>query len=337
MKTRLFLPVLFLCCLSVAFPGGKKDSQKSTNLVIYAYDSFVADWGPGPELVSKFEAKTGYSVTMLSCGDAAQALSRAVLEKKAPKGDVVIGIDNQLYQKAVDEGVLQAYKPADADKIIKQDLRFGDEWYLTPYDWSYFAIIWDSLSSVPAPQSLKDLTKPVYAKKLILMDPRLSTPGLGFVSWTKGVFGDAYKDYWKNLKPNVLTMAPGWDAGYGLFTAGEAPLVISYTTSPAYHVEYDNTDRYKALIFPEGHPVQIEGAGIIKGTKNLKAAQEFIDFLISEEAQSVLPLTQWMYPVNEAVKMPPCYDAAPMADKIVSVDQAEALEAVDSVLQILSK
>ncbi len=91
------------------------------------------------------------------------------------------------------------------------------------------------------------------------------------------------------------------------------------------------------MIFPEGHPVQIEGAGIIKGAKNLKAAKEFMDFLISEEAQDVLPLTQWMYPVNENVKLPPCYDAAPMADKTVSAGEAEVLEAVDTVLQILSK
>ena len=336
MKTRLFLPVLFLCCFSAVFAAGKKDSQKSQELVVYAYDSFVAEWGPGPELVAKFEAKTGYKVTMLSCGDAAQALSRVVLEKNAPKGDVVIGIDNQLYSRAVEEGVLQSYKPAGADKIIRKDLRFSDDWYLTPYDWSYFAIIWDSNSSVPAPKSLADLTKEIYRKKLILMDPRLSTPGLGFVTWTKGVFGDGYKEFWNQLKPNVLTMAPGWDAGYGLFTAGEATLVISYTTSPAYHVEYDNTDRYKALIFPEGHPVQIEGAGIIKGSKNLKAAKEFMDFLISEEAQDVLPLTQWMYPVNGNVKLPPCYDAAPMADKTVGAGEGEVLEAVDTVLQILS-
>ena len=72
-------------------------------------------------------------------------------------------------------------------------------------------------------------------------------------------------------------------------------------------MEYDKTDRYKALIFSEGHTVQIEGLGLVKGAKNPKAAKAFIDFMLTDEAQSVLPLTQWMYPVSKTVKLPDSY------------------------------
>jgi thiamine transport system substrate-binding protein len=108
-------------------------------------------------------------------------------------------------------------------------------------------------------------------------------------------------------------------------------------TSPAVHVEYDNTDRFKALVFPEGHPVTIEGAGILKGAKNLEGAKAFMDFLITEEAQNVMPLTQWMYPVNRNVVLPESYRAAPDAGKIVTVDPETAIEARNEVMELLAK
>jgi len=340
MKTCLFSFFLILSLfvsLGALVAGGKPDAARSNELVVYAYDSFTADWGPGPELVKLFEAKTGYKVTLISCGDAAQVLSRAVLEKKAPVADVLVGIDNNLLDAARRSGVLRAYKPVNADKIVAKNLVLADDWLLTPYDWGYFAMIFDTASGITPPASLDDLLKPEYAKKIILMDPRTSTPGTGFLAWTLAVYGKNHVEYWTKLKPNILTMAPGWDTGYGLFTAGEAPLVISYTTSPAYHVEYDKTDRYRALIFPEGHMAQIEGLGVAKNAPNPAAAEAFVDFMLTEAAQAVLPLTQWMYPVSASVKLPASFDAAPRAAKTLTVTSAAVTAAVDPVVSILAK
>jgi thiamine transport system substrate-binding protein len=336
-----FLTISFFIVSTAVFAVGTPDGVKSQSLepkelVIYAYDSFTADWGPGPELVKRFEAKTGYKVTMISCGDAAQVLSRAVLEKKSPQSDVLIGLDNNLLDAARKEDVLAPYKPTTA-AIVPSDLILANDWLLTPYDWGYFAMIFDTASKITPPASLEDLTKPEYAKKIILMDPRSSTPGTGFLAWTLAVYGKNYIDYWTRLKPNVLTLAPGWDTGYGLFTSGEAPIVISYTTSPAYHVEFDKTNRYQALIFSEGHPAQIEGLGLSKGAKNPKAARAFIDFMLTDEAQDVLPLTQWMYPVSKTVKLPESYKAAPKATKTLSVPSSAVTAAIDPVISVLSK
>ena len=265
-------------------------------------------------------------------------MSRAILEKDKPQADVLLGADNNLLRKVKEADILQAYKPA-LSKDIPADLEntLGGDWTLTPYDYSHFAIIYDSESNVSAPESLEDLTKSEYEKKLILMDPRTSTPGLGFIAWTAALFGENVVEYWKALKPNILTMAPGWSAGYGLFTSGEAPLVISYTTSPAYHYAEDKSTRFKTLIFDEGHPMQVEGAGLIKGAENEAGGKMFIDFLISEEAQNVLPLTQWMYPANKNVALPECYEiAAPKPQKTLSASQEEIDKATELVVTLLS-
>lgn len=342
MKIHLFSFYSFLfflvvpCALSAA---GKVDSDaaKSNSLVVYAYDSFTSEWGPGPELVRLFKEETDIDVTLISCGDAAQVLSRAILEKKKPRADVLVGIDNNLVAATRKASVLEAYKPKMADVLVPVQLQLCEAWLLTPYDWGYFAFIFDRASGLAAPKNLEALTKPEYAKSIILMDPRTSTPGVGFLAWTLAVYGEEYLSYWSRLKSSILTLSPGWDTGYGLFTSGEAPLVISYTTSPAYHVEYDETDRYEALIFPEGHVMQIEGLGLVKGAKNKANAKAFIDFMLSQKAQSVLPLTQWMYPVLSDVVLPESFSAAPKAEKTLVVEADHVTAAIDSVLSVLGK
>ena len=321
--------------------GCSKKSTKQDRLkevVVYTYDSFTSEWGCGNAIKDGFEQKTGIKVTYVDCGDGVQVLSKAILEKKNVKADIILGLDNNIAQKAIEADILVPYKPENADTIISDDIRLQlcDDWYLTPFDFSHFALIYDTKSNVPCPTSLQDLTNPVYQKKIILMDPRTSTPGLGFVAWTVAIFGDKTLDYWKELKPNILTMAPGWNSGYGLFKKGEAPLVISYTTSPASHVEYDHTDRYIAPVFEQGHSIQVEGAGILKKAPNPEGAKAYLDYLISQEAQSLLPLTQWMNPVNPNVELPESYKkAAPVPSKTVSASPEQIDQAVTQIMNIL--
>lgn len=326
------------------FAGCSKKSQKTVDetrlneVIVYTYDSFVSEWGPGPEIERIFEQKTSYDLTFVDCGDGVQVLSRAVLEKNDVRADVILGLDNIISQKAIDAKILSKYEPKNAKNVIPTDIlnELSKDWYLTPYDYGHFAMIYDTQADVPCPESLEDLLNSAYEKKIILMDPRTSTPGLGFVAWTVSVYGDKTADYWKALKSNILTMAPGWSAGYGLFKQGEAPLVISYTTSPASHVEYDNTDRYIAAIFEQGHTVQVEGAGILNNAPNRKGAEAFMDFLISDEAQEILPLTQWMNPANKNVSLPESYKvAAPIPQKTLPVDVEATNKAVEEIMAIL--
>jgi thiamine transport system substrate-binding protein len=291
------------------------------DLTIYAYDSFVSEWGPAGVVIPKFEKKYGVDVEVISVGDAGQVLNRAILEKDHPRADIVLGIDNNLLSRALDADILLPYRSPNL-RLIPDDLIFDKTYHVTPFDHGHFAIIYDSDRISDPPRSLEDLTEPRFRKKLILEDPRTSSPGLGFLLWTIAVYGDNYLDYWKRLKPSILTISEGWDTAYGLFTSGEAPMVLSYTTSPAYHVEYENTTRYRAASFAEGHYRQIEGMGILKGTKNLPLARSFIDFILTMPFQKEIPLTNWMFPVNPSVPLPDSFDYALRPDKSLSLDSA---------------
>jgi hypothetical protein len=54
--------------------------------------------------------------------------------------------------------------------------------------------------------------------KIVIQDPRTSTPGLGLLLWVKAVYGDEAVEAWAKLQKRVLTVTPGWSEAYGLFT-----------------------------------------------------------------------------------------------------------------------
>ena len=167
------------------------------------------------------------------------------------------------------------------------------------------------------PTSLKALVEDANAPNILIQDPRTSTPGLGLMLWVKKVYGDQAAQAWEKLSKKIVTVSKGWSEAYGLFLKGEAPMVLSYTTSPAYHIIAEKDKRFAAAKFDEGHYQQIEVAGLIASSKQQKLAREFLSFTLSETFQSIIPTTNWMYPAAlETGKLPPAFqqliDPAPV-------------------------
>jgi thiamine transport system substrate-binding protein len=280
--------------------AGQADAAQPT-LTIYTYDSFTADWGPGPAITKSFEAKCGCKLNWVALEDGAALLSRLKIEGKKTKADVIIGLDTNLTSEAVATGL---FAPSGVDVAalklpITWDGKTTESKDFVPYDYGYFAFVYDSEKLPNPPQSLADLAKAGDGPKMILMDPRTSTPGLGLLLWVKQVYGDKAKDAWAAIAPKVLTVSKGWSEGYGLFTKGEAPMVLSYTTSPAYHEINEKTEKYKALNFPEGNYLQVEVAARLKSSKQPELAQKFLAFLTSVEVQKLIPTTNYMFPVTD--------------------------------------
>jgi thiamine transport system substrate-binding protein len=269
-------------------------SADEPTLTIYTYSSFVAEWGPGPALQKEFEATCGCKIEWVSLEDGAALLSRLKLEGEQTQADIVLGIDTNLTVEAKATGLVA---PHDVDlSTLKLPIAWNDADFV-PYDYGYFAFVYDSQTLPKPPQSLAELANASDAPKLIYMDPRTSTPGLGLLLWVKEVVGNDAPGVWKNLARKTLTVTKGWSEGYGLFLKGEAPLVLSYTTSPAYHQMMENTDRYKAVNFAEGNYLQVEVAARLKTSDQQDLAQKFLAFLVSRPAQEKIPTTNWMYPV----------------------------------------
>ncbi len=322
MMKRLILAVMCLCFAAMSAYAAEKTDNR---LVIYTYDSFASEWGLAPKVIPVFEKMSGIEVALISVGSSGQVLQRAILEKAAPRADVLIGIDNNHLARAKSAGILSPYRSPGLARVPAA-LQFDPDHHVTPFDYGYFAIIYDSEQIKNPPKTLEDLTAETYKKSIILMDPRTSGPGLGFLLWTVAVYGDDFPHYWTRLAPSILTTTDSWSSGYGLFTNGEAPLVLSYSSSPVYHVAFEKTDRYRAAAFEEGHYLQIEGAGIVNRAPHRKAAEAFIDFMLSDAFQKAVPLTNIMFPANSATPLPDSFSHAVKPQKHLQLSHAEILK-----------
>ena len=320
--------LLALIIASIAVPISAQAAGEDNTLTVYAYDSFSGDWGPAGKLIPMFEDKTGIDVELVGAGDAVEMLSRIELEGSMTDADVVIGITDDFAYRAYD--YLEPYETPVLEDIPDR-LEFDPEHRLIPFDYGDFAFVWDSESGIRKPESLMDLTSPEYKGQVILIDPRTSSVGLGLLLWTYNLYGDDFVSWWEAMKDNALTVADGWSSAYGLFTEGEAPIVLSYTTSPVYHVMNDNTTRYQALIFPEGHEATIEGIGIIKGTDKRAEAEAFIDFILTD-GQADIAIANSMYPANSTTVLPDAFDYAPEPDTMFTstgIDEDAKDEIID--------
>jgi len=269
-------------------------AARAETLTVYTYDSFTSEWGPGPAIETAFEAQCGCDLEWVTVDDAALLLSRLRLEGSATKADIVLGLDTNLMAEAEATGLLQPHGIDTA--ALDLPIAWNDPVFV-PFDYGYFAVVYDSEALAEPPASLADLVDDGDGPKLIIEDPRTSTPGLGLLLWMREVYGERADEAWSLLNRRILTVTKGWSEAYGLFLDGEAPMVLSYTTSPAYHQMVDETNRYQAAIFSEGHYLQVELAAMTAGTPHADLARTFLAFILTRDFQATIPTGNWMYPV----------------------------------------
>ena len=314
-------------------------AQDKPILTVYTYDSFVSDWGPGPLIETAFEKTCGCDLQLVAAGDGVAILSRLQLEGTRTDADIVLGLDTSLTERAKKTGLFAPLtRPTPA---LDLPIHWADDVFL-PYDWGYFSFVYDNTKLPDPPDSFADLASRPDDFKIVIQDPRSSTPGLGLVLWIKHIYGDAAADIWRDIAPKILTVTKGWSEAYGMFVAGEADMVLSYTTSPAYHIIAEEDSTKSAAAFTEGHYMQIEVAGKLSASDAPKLADDFLAFMLGAGFQSVIPTTNWMYPaVLPEAGLPDGFDGliAPSKSLIFSPKQAESLrqKAIAEWLTVLSQ
>ncbi|HCH3499787.1 TPA: thiamine ABC transporter substrate binding subunit [Vibrio parahaemolyticus] len=307
MKTTLNLIALAAITSTSAFAA-------ENTLTIYTYDSFAADWGPGPKIEQAFEAKCGCDVNFVALDDGVSILNRLRLEGGNSKADIVLGLDNNLMAEAKKTGLLTEHNVDTANTVLPNG--WSDTTFV-PYDYGYFAFVYNKEKLANPPKSMKELVETRDDLKVIYQDPRTSTPGQGLMLWMKSIYGDDVMQAWQKLASKTVTVTKGWSEAYSMFLNGESDLVLSYTTSPAYHLIAENDSKFATANFAEGHYMQVEVAAKVKGSKNSELADQFMNFILSDEFQSAMPTGNWMYPVTD-VKLPKGFETLSVPSKSLS-------------------
>ncbi|MBE3760048.1 thiamine ABC transporter substrate binding subunit [Vibrio parahaemolyticus] len=312
MKTTLNLIALAAITSTSAFAA-------ENTLTIYTYDSFAADWGPGPKIEQAFEAKCGCDVNFVALDDGVSILNRLRLEGGNSKADIVLGLDNNLMAEAKKTGLLTEHNVDTANTVLPNG--WSDTTFV-PYDYGYFAFVYNKEKLANPPKSMKELVETRDDLKVIYQDPRTSTPGQGLMLWMKSIYGDDVTQAWQKLASKTVTVTKGWSEAYSMFLNGESDLVLSYTTSPAYQLIAENDSKFATANFAEGHYMQVEVAAKVKGSKNSELADQFMDFILSDEFQSAMPTGNWMYPVTD-VELPKGFETLSVPSKSLSFSADE--------------
>ena len=281
-------------------------SVKAGKLTVYTYDSFVSEWGPGPLIEKAFEEKYSVDLELIAVDSAATLLNKVILEGSNTKADIILGLDMNLFNSAENSELFTAHNLNNINEKLNLPIEWNSEIFV-PYNYGYFAFVYNNKKLKNPPKSMDELLN-ITDARIVIQDPRTSTPGLGLLTWMKILYGENAQENWSKLNKKIISVTKGWtDAYYNFFMAGEADIVLSYSTSPAAHIMFEENYDISASIFKEGNYLSVEFAGILKSSKNKKVANIFLDFMLSDEFQKVIPSTNIMYPVTN-IKLPDAFN-----------------------------
>lgn len=285
------------------------------------------------ETIAKFERDHNAKVTVIEAGSANEMLNKLILSRARPIADAVYGLDNANITKALHSKILADKQPTSvpANASLPGAVAVDYAYVVLNYDKKWF-----DEKKLPLPQSLEDLAKPAYKDLLVTPNPGTSSPGLSFLMANIGGLGEdqAFK-WWADMRKNGVKVTKSWsDAYYTDFTqnGGSRPLIVSYATSPAAEVHFS---KGKYTVPPTGNLFlkggvfrQVEGAAVLRGTKQPALATKLVAYLQSAEVQKAVPSEMWVYPAVKGTPLPKVFEFAQMpkehfAPSVVLMEQKQ--------------
>jgi len=310
--------ILLVLILALIISCGKKDNNKISDeiqtLNIYAVDIFLNE-DLYENIIPIFTNIFKCEITVTKFPNALSMLDKAISEKDSTNIDIVFGIDNTLLFRALQDSLFFPYESNNLHNI-NDDLIFDKEYRVNPVCYSNIVFIYNSNVITNPPSTFGEMQDGKFKDQIILLDPRTTSIGRAMLYWSVAAFGrNGYGHFWRSIKDNVFSIFDNQNDAYNAFLAGEAPMIIGMDTTPIYHIQHDNTDKYKSTIPKEGGFKFIQGVGILNSSPKKDLAGKFVDFLLSLEFQKIITDEMWMKPANKKVKLPVEYEILPKITK----------------------
>ena len=299
-------------------------------LVIYTYPSLFggADCGaPAFSTVFGTFASSHHVRIEVEC-PAGTLLSTLIAQAGSPGADLVIGLDEITTPVAEDDDLLVPYEPAGLANVSPALVaELGPDYGAVPYEYGYLAIDYNSTFAATTGGTVAHATFPdftsnaTWAKGLLTEDPEYDITGEEFLVWQieyyESVLHEAWQTFWQDVWTEGLpNPAPDWGTAFGEFTSptGNPPMVVSYSTDPAYAAANGEGGQFNSTVSwwngTEYGWRTIYGIGIVRGTQHLALDEEFENWFLGGVVQSEIPENEWEYPANTTVPLPAVFDAA---------------------------
>ena len=297
-------------------------SSFSEEIIVYGPSS--AKW-IGKSFAPIFKEKTGVDIKFISIDG---LVSRLKLEEKNPKADIVIGLTSLSTEIAKKENLITPYIPKNISNIKSSDFLMDKEGYATPFDYGLLAINYDTKKIPVPPKNLAELVK--LEKQLLVENPATSSTGEEALLWSIALYGENWKNFWNVLKPAIYTAEPGWSEAFAKFTAGEAPMMVGYATSNLFFSQDEEQSRFSSFLLEDGTFMYLEGASLVNKKETKEGAKKFMEYVLSEDFQNLVPQKNYMFPVTE-ISLTEEFKFVPVAEKTVKLSDEQVKDLVKNL------
>lgn len=270
-----------------------------------------------------FQEETGDSIKFISIDG---IVGRLKLEKKRPKADVVVGLTELTTEMARRENLILPYVPKNIDNIANVSFKMNSE-YVTPMDYGILAINYNKEKIPNLPKSLKELG--AMTKQLMVENPKVSITGEEALQWSVALYGENWLDFWKELKPAIYSVEPGWSEAFAKFTAGEAPMMVGYATSNLFFTGEDSS-KYDSFLLEDGNYIYQEGAALVNKKEVKDGAKKFMERVLSDEFQKIMSEENYMFPVTN-IEVSEGFKNVPTTDKTVKLTKEQIEDLIENL------
>lgn len=270
-----------------------------------------------------FQEETGDSIKFISIDG---IVGRLKLEKKRPKADVVVGLTELTTEMARRENLILPYVPQNIGNISEERFKMSSE-YVTSMDYGILAINYNKEKIANPPKNLKELGE--MSKQLMVENPKVSITGEEALQWSVALYGENWLDFWKELKPAIYSVEPGWSEAFAKFTAGEAPMMVGYATSNLFFTGEDSS-KYDSFLLEDGNYIYQEGAALVNREEVKEGAKKFMERVLSDEFQKIMSEENYMFPVTN-IEVNEGFKNVPTTDKTVKLTK----EQIDNLIENL--
>lgn len=317
--------------------GGEKKEEKAaapaaaSSQKLIVYTSMKESLIKG--IVEGFKAKNpGIDVDYQSAG-AGKLMAKIAAERQSGKilADVIWTSEVPDFYKMKQEGILATYKSPVLPETVNPFEDYDGSFHAARLGTLGVAVNTDKIPEGPAQWS--DLLKPEYNGKFGIANPALSGTSYMSVALLEKQFG---WDFFKSIKENGGRIGKGSGQVIDDTASGElaASLAVDYITNAKI-----KKGAHLKMYYPPELLVIPSPVAIFKDTTKLDAAQKFVDYLLSKEAQTKVA-EQGTIPVREDVEMPKEFGLPAPKDalaKAIKINYTDAVATKEDTIKTFSE
>lgn len=288
-KLKRAILILLAALLAVGASGcGKKEAEKDaskpyagTTLTIFNWYDYIDE-----DVLSQFTDETGIKIVYTNFTTNEELYTKLAA---SPSSYDVIFPSDYIIERLIKEDMLAELDASQMPNCaglldwIKAPAYDPDGKHSVAYMWGTIGVLYNTeMASAPV-TSWGALFDDAYKNDVIMMESVRDTLGVGlkYLGYSMNSTDEAQlneaKDVLIDQKKRGVVKAYYVDETKDMMVAGEAALAVVWSGDALYAIE--KNDKLAYVVPDEGSNIWVDGMCIPKGSKNVEAAQLFIDFM----------------------------------------------------------